>query len=231
LPNVKPPYIEAELSPEQLPDGFNYYAAGHVHEHFLCKFKTGTLAYSGCTETADYREAKNQKSFLHVKVNEKGEVNPETIELTSSRKFVIIEQDFPCISTAKITESAIQMVRENDSEGAVIIPILKGTLPAEASRGEIDIAKIRSAGEKALLVHPIVLLKESAVSDEIVRSIFESEFKDLKTKAFEYFLQIFLERYSREEAEKIAHSAFSLIEPLTRKQDEKIKQAIEELAK
>jgi hypothetical protein len=40
-----------------------------------------------------------------------------------------------------------------------------------------------------------------------------------------------LERYSREEAEKIAHSAFSLIEPLTRKQDEKIKQAIEELAK
>jgi DNA repair exonuclease SbcCD nuclease subunit len=231
LPNVKPPYIEAELTPEQLPEGFNYYAAGHVHEQFLYKFKTGTLAYSGATETADYREAKNQKGFLHVKVNEKGEVNPETIELTSTRKFVIIDQDFPCISSAKITESAFQMVKENDSEGAVIIPILKGTLPAEASRGEIDIAKIRSAGEKALLVHPIVLLKESAVSDEIVRSIFESEFKDLKTKAFEYFLQIFLERYSREEAEKIAHSAFSLIEPLTRKQDEKIKQAIEELAK
>jgi DNA repair protein SbcD/Mre11 len=231
LPSVKPTYIEAELSPEQLPDGFNYYAAGHVHEKFLCKFKAGTLAYSGCTETADYREAKNQKGFLHVKVNEKGEINPETVELTSSRRFIIIEQDFPCISSAKITESTVQMVKENDSEGAIIIPILKGTLPAEASRGEIDTAKIRSAGEKALLVHPIVLLKESAVSDEIVRSIFESEFKDLKTKAFEYFLQIFLERYSREEAEKIAHSAFSLIEPLTRKQDEKIKQAIEELAK
>jgi DNA repair protein SbcD/Mre11 len=231
LPDVKPPYIEAEFSPEQLPDGFNYYAAGHVHQRFLCKFKTGTLAYSGCTETADYREAKNQKGFLYVKVNEKGEVNPETVELTTPRRFVIIEQDFPCISSARINESAAQMVKENDSEGIVIIPILKGTLPAEASRGEIDTAKIRSAGEKALLVHPIVLLKESAVSDEIVRSIFESEFKDLKTKAFEYFLQIFLERYSREEAEKIAHSAFCLIEPLTRKQDEKIKQAIEELAK
>ena len=36
-----------------------------------------------------------------------------------------------------------------------------------------------------------MLLKESAVSDEVVRSIFESEFKDLKTKAFEYFMQIF----------------------------------------
>ncbi|MGD0070277.1 MAG: DNA repair exonuclease [Candidatus Bathyarchaeia archaeon] len=231
LPSVKPPYIEAEVSPEQLPNGFDYYAAGHVHERHLGKFKTGFLAYSGCTETADYREAKYPKGFLHVTVNEKGEVKPEFIELTSTRKFVIFEQDFSGMASAKITELATQLVKDADSEGAIIIPVLKGTLPAEASRAEIDIAKIRSAGEKALLVHPIVLLKESVVSDEIVRSIFESEFKDLKTKAFEYFLQIFSERYSREEADKIARSALSLIEPLTRKQDEKVKQSIEELAK
>ena len=231
LPSVKPPYIEAEVSPEQLPSGFDYYAAGHVHERYLGKFKDGFLAYSGCTETADYREAKYPKGFLHVTVNEKGEVKPEFIELTSTRKFVIFEQDFSGMASAKITELATQLVKDADSEGAIIIPVLKGTLPAEASRAEIDIAKIRSAGEKALLVHPIVLLKESVVSDEIVRSIFESEFKDLKTKAFEYFLQIFSERYSREEADKIARSALSLIEPLTRKQDEKVKQTIEELAK
>jgi DNA repair protein SbcD/Mre11 len=231
LPSVKPPYIEAEVSPEQLPNGFDYYAAGHVHERYLDKFKTGFLAYSGCTETADYREAKYPKGFLHVTVNEKGEVKPEFMELTSTRKFVIFEQDFSGMASAKITELATQLVKDADSEGAIIIPVLKGTLPAEASRAEIDIAKIRSAGEKALLVHPIVLLKESVVSDEIVRSIFESEFKDLKTKAFEYFLQIFSERYSRDEADKIARSALSLIEPLTRKQDEKVKQTIEELAK
>jgi DNA repair exonuclease SbcCD nuclease subunit len=231
LPSVKPPYIEAEISPEQLPEGFDYYAAGHVHERYLGKFKTGTLAYSGCTETADYREAKNQKGFLYVKVNERGQLNTECMELTSTRKFVIFEQDFSGMATAKITELATQLVKEADFEDAVIIPVLKGILSVEASRAEIDIGKIRRAGEKALLVHPIVLLKETAVSDEIVRSIFESEFKDLKTKAFEYFLQIFAERYSREEAEKIAHSALSLIEPLTRKRDEKIKQAIEELAK
>jgi hypothetical protein len=44
-------------------------------------------------------------------------------------------------------------------------------------------------------------------------------------------LQIFNERYGREEADKIARGAIALIEPLTRKQDEKVKQAIEELAK
>jgi DNA repair exonuclease SbcCD nuclease subunit len=229
LPSVKPPYIEAELSADQLPSDFNYYAAGHVHERYLEKFKTGLLAYSGCTETADYREAKYPKGFMHVRVNEKGEVDPEPIELSSTRRFIILEHEYSGMASSKITELTAQQVKDNDSEGAVIIPVLKGTLPVEASRSEIDIGKIRSAGEKAMLVHPIVLLRETVVSDEIVRSIFESEFKDLKTKAFEFFLQIFSERYSREEADKIARSALSLIEPLSRKQEEKVKQTIEEL--
>jgi hypothetical protein len=106
---------------------------------------------------------------------------------------------------------------------------LKGTLPPEASRSEIDIAHIRTAAEKALLVHPVVLLRESEVSEEIVRSIFDSEFKDLKTKAFEYFLQIFSERYSREQAERVARAAVGLIEPLTQKQEDKVRQTVEGL--
>ena len=51
----------------------------------------------------------------------------------------------------------------------------------------------------------------------------------MKTKSFEYFLQIFSERYSPEEAEKIAKAAVNLIEPLTKKQDEKVRQILEEL--
>ena len=232
LPGVKPPYIEAELSPEQLPDGFGYYAAGHVHERFLGKFKSGFLVYSGCTETADYREGKLQKGFYYVQVDEKGEIKPVFMELSVPRKFVVVDdQDFSGMASAKITEIAVQMVKSYDQENAVIIPVLRGTLPAEASRTEIDIGKIKSAAEKALLVHPIVLLKESVVSDEIVRNIFESEFKDLRTKAYEYFVEIFCGRYSREEAEKIAHGALGLIEPLTKKQEEKVRAAIEELAK
>lgn len=230
LPSVKGPF-EAEILPEELPNGFCYYAAGHVHERFVGKFKDGILVYSGCIETVGYDEAKYPKGFFHVKVNEKGEAAPEPIDLSSPRRFVLAEQDFTGMSSAKITELAIQMVREADEEGAVVIPVLKGTLPAEANRTEIDIAKIRCAGEKALLVHPIVLLKETSVSDEIVRSIFESGFKDLKTKAFEYFQQIFADRYGKEEAEKNSKAALNLIEPLIRKQDEKVKQVIEDLVK
>ena len=231
LPAVKGPF-EAEILPEELPDGFCYYAAGHVHERFLGKFKDGILVYSGCTETVSYDEARYPKGFYHVKVDEKGQVHPEVVELSSPRRFIIIdEQDYSGMQSAKITETAAQLVKDAEAEGAVIIPVLKGTLPAEASRTEIDIAKIRNAAPKALLVHPVVLLKETAVSDEIVRSIFESGFKDLKTKAFEYFVQIFSERYGKDEAEKIARNALSLIEPLTKKQDDKVKQSIEELAK
>ena len=229
LPSVKPPYIEAEASPEMIPEGFGYYAAGHVHKRYMGRFKGGLLVYSGCTETVSYDEAKDQKGFFHVTVTEKGEFSPSFVELESSRKFVVLEQEFSAMNSAKITEQAVQEVKASDEEGAVIITVLRGVLPAEASRGEIDVAKIRGAAEKALLVHPVILLRESAVSDEIVRSIFESEFKDLKTKAYEYFLQIFSERYSREQAERIARSALSLIEPLTRKQEEKVKQTIEEL--
>jgi DNA repair exonuclease SbcCD nuclease subunit len=229
LPGVKPPYMEAEAPPELLPDGFDYYAAGHIHETGTCRFKTGLLAYSGSTETVSYDEAEHKKGFFHVKVNAKGEFQPEFIELRSPRKFKVIEQEFQSMPSAKLTDMAVQLVKNADEEGVVIIPVLKGVLPAEASRAEVDVTRIRSAAEKALLVHPIVMLKESAVPDEIVRSIFESEFKDLKTKSFEYFLQIFSDRYSREEAEKIARAAIALIEPLTRKQDEQVRQAIEEL--
>jgi len=229
LPSVKPPYIEAEASPELLPEGFDYYAAGHVHVPYKEKFKKGLLVYSGSTETVNYDEAKTRKGFYHVKVDEKGKVSSDFVELESSRKFVVLEQDFTGVAPSKITELTVQLVKGAEEDEVIIIPVLKGILPAAASRAEVDVAQIRSASEKALFVHPLVLLRESEVSEEVVRSIFESEFKDLKTKAFEYFLQIFSERYSRNEAERIARIAVSLIEPLTKKQEEKVKQTIEEL--
>jgi hypothetical protein len=197
----------------------------------LENFKTGLLAYPGCTETTDYVEAKFSKGFYHVSVNEKGAVHPEFVQFQTARKFIVLDQDFNGIIPSKISEQAVQLVKGVDEEGAIIIPILKGVLPAEANRSEVDVARIRAASEKALLVHPVMLLRESEISEEMVRSIFESEIKDLRTKAFEYFLQIFSERHTPEEAEKISHIAVSLIEPLAKKQEEKVRQTIEELLK
>jgi len=232
LPDIKPPYIEAELSPNMLPSGFCYYAAGHIHDRQQGYFKDGILVYGGCTESVGYDEAKITKGFFHVQVDEKGQVTPELIELTCPRRFIVLDEvDYSGMPSAKITEQAVQLVKDADEQDAIIIPVLKGVLPSEASRTEVDVPRIRAAAQKALLVHPIVQLKETAVSDEVVRSIFEGEFKDLKTKAYEYFVQIFADRYGKEEAEKLSHSALNLLGPLAHKQDEKVKQEIEELSK
>lgn len=229
LPEIKPPYMEAEVPPQLIPEGFDYYAGGHIHEPYMDKFKTGILVYPGCTETTEYGEANTRKGFYHVIVNEHKTAKTEFVELESPRKFRVIEQDFTGLMPSKINDQATQLVKENDSEGQILIIVLKGTLPAEANRSEIDISRIRSAAEKALLVHPVVSLRESEVPDEIVRSIFESEIKDLRTKAYEYFLQVFSDRHGRVEAEKIAQTAVNLIEPLTKKDEEKVKNSLEDL--
>jgi DNA repair exonuclease SbcCD nuclease subunit len=232
LPDVKPSYIEADIPSELLPDGFCYYAAGHIHNRYMGQFKSGILVYSGCTESAGYDEAKITKGFYYVQVDETGQITPELIELSSPRRFIILDNyDYTGIPSAKITEHVVQMVKEVDEADAIIIPVIRGTLPAEDSRTELDVPRIRYAAPKALLVHPIVQLKETAVSDEVVRSIFEDEFRDLKTKAFDYFVQIFSDRYGKEDADRIAHGTLGLIAPLAHKQDAKVKQALEELAK
>ena len=227
IPSMKPPQMEAEAPPELLPDDFNYYAGGHIHAPYKVPFKNGLLVYSGCTETVSYEDAETEKGFYYVEVSEKGVPELQHIKLETPRRFLVLDHDYTGLTPAKITEKAVQLVKEADEPGAVIIPILRGILPAEASRGEVDLAKIRSSAERALLVRPLLRLRETEVPEEVIRSIFEGELKDLKTKAFEYFFEIFSERYSREEAEKTARLAVNLIEPLVRKDEAKVKEALE----
>jgi exonuclease SbcD len=227
LPNITPPHIEAEAPPELLPEGFNYYAGGHVHKPCRIEFKNGILAYSGASETVYYDDAWLEKGFYHVQVNTKGKAELQHIKLESPRRFIILKEDYSGMTPAKISGAAVRQVEENDEEGVIIVPILEGNLPAEANRSEIDVTQIRNAAKKALLVHPVIRLRETEVPEELVRSIFEGELKDLKTKAFEYFLQVFSERYPRDEAERIARLSLNIMEPLTQKDGGKVKEELE----
>ncbi|UCH31991.1 MAG: DNA repair exonuclease [Candidatus Bathyarchaeota archaeon] len=228
LPNVKPIQMEAEAPPELIPEGFDYYAGGHVHKPSKRDFKSGILAYSGSTEVVYYDDSMPKRGFYHVKVNEKGHAECQHIKLEKTRRFSIFKIDYSGMVPSRISEAVVRQIKEIDDEDIIIVPILEGTLPAEASRSEISVTAIRNAAKKALLVHPIIRLKETEIPEEVVRSIFEGELKDLKTKAFEYFLQVFSERYSRDEAENIARLSLNLIEPLTRKDEAKVKEKLEE---
>lgn len=227
IPRLTPPQMEAEASPEMLPDGFNYYAGGHIHKPSKISFRSGLLVYSGCTETVNHDDAKVDKGFYHVKVNQKGVAKLHRIKLETPRRFIVLERDYTGSTPQNITKMAVQAVKEADEAGAVIVPILKGALPVEAGRGEIDITKIRNAARKALTVHPLVRLRETEITEELIRSIFEGELKDLKTKAFEYFFEIFRDRYAQEEAERAARLAVDLLEPLVGKEEKKVKETLE----
>ncbi|UCH69940.1 MAG: DNA repair exonuclease [Candidatus Bathyarchaeota archaeon] len=230
IPRVSHPQMEAEARPELLPESFNYYAAGHVHVPSKSPFKNGLLVYSGCTETVSYEDARVEKGFYYVKASEKGAPKVHRIKLETPRHFIILDEDYTGLTPSKITEKATRFVRKVDEAGAVIIPVIRGVLPAEAGRWEVNLTRIRSAAEKALLVRPLLQLRQTEVPEEVVRSIFESELKDLKTKAFEYFLEIFSERYAREEGEKIAKLAVGLIEPLAKKEEPKVREKLEEFS-
>jgi len=228
LPYVDKPYqMEAEASPEIMPDGFNYFAGGHVHKPSKNKFKNGLLVYSGCTETVSYDDAQVDKGFYHVEVDEKGVPTLNRVRLESPRRFVVLDPDYTGMLPPKITNEAVKLVKENDLEGAILVLVLKGTLPSEVNRAEVDLTRIREAAKKALYIYPISRLRETEVSEEVIRSIFEGGLKDLKTKSYEYFIQIFSERYSREQAEKIARLAVDILEPLVRKDEDKVKHEME----
>ncbi len=229
IPAIKPPKMEAEAKPENLPKEFNYYAGGHIHKPYKSNFNKGILVYSGGTETASYNEAQIQKGFYHVKVNKNGKAQIERINLETPRKFVVLEQTFTNVTPQKITEAVEQNVRNNDQPNSIIVPVIKGVLPKEATRGEIDLSRIRNSAEKALLVHPVLRLQETEISEEIINSIFGGDMKDMKTKSFEYFLEIFSENYSHEQSEKIARLAVNLLTPLVEKKESKVKEKIEEL--
>ena len=223
------PSTIAEASPDYIPQGFDYYAGGHLHTPWQLPFKGSLLVYSGSTETVSYEDADVEKGFYYVEVNGKDDIEINRIRLESPRRFKVLESDFTGYSPRRITEKAAEIVKENDEPGVILIPVLKGTLPAEASRSEIDLARIRNAAEQALLVRPVILMREESLPPEIVQSIFQSNIKNLKMKAFEYFNEFFSKRYGKKRAEKIARLAVELVQPLVKGDDENVKSLLEEI--
>ncbi|MFQ6095878.1 MAG: exonuclease SbcCD subunit D [Candidatus Bathyarchaeia archaeon] len=220
--------MEAEVTSDLLPEGFNYYAGGHIHSPVQVSFKGGVLVYSGCTETVSYEDADVEKGFYHVEVDEEGIPHIQRIKLETPRRFIVLDDDYTSLRPDRITELAVQSVRRYDEPGVVIVPILRGVLPVESSRREVDLARIRNAAEKALLVRPILQMRETAIPDEVIRSIFEGKLEDLRAKAFQFFFQFFCQRYPKDEADRYARLALDLIPSLTQDEEDKTRKILED---
>ncbi|RLI34358.1 hypothetical protein DRO55_06610, partial [Candidatus Bathyarchaeota archaeon] len=219
----------AEAPPDLIPEGFNYYAGGHIHTPWQIPFKGGILVYSGCTETVSYEDANVRKGFYYVEVGGDGDLDIQRIRLESPRRFIILDDDYTGLMPSRITELVVESVRRFDEPGTVIIPIIRGIRTTEATRRDVDVAKIRNSAEAALFVRPVIDLREQDIPEEVIRSIFSGELKDLKAKAFEYFVEYFSQRYPKREAEDYARLALDLIQPLIKGDEDRVRKLVEEL--
>jgi hypothetical protein len=73
------------------------------------------------------------KFQMNLAQGDYGEVSNEFVRLESPRRFVLIEHDFTGMNAARITETAVQLVKSVDQDGVIIIPVLKGTLLAKST--------------------------------------------------------------------------------------------------
>ncbi|MFQ6085040.1 MAG: exonuclease SbcCD subunit D [Candidatus Bathyarchaeia archaeon] len=234
LNHPKVPKIPDEytLSMSFLPKGFDYYAGGHVHRPLISrldgKLGGGILAYSGCTETTSTKEAEYSKGFFFVKVDKRGGLNLKRIELKGPRRFEVIEIDATGRKGSEITKLGCDAVKRLDGKGKVIVVILRGELPPDVRKMEIDSAKIRRSGRRALHIKVSNQMKERGMTEEQKRRIIEGRPEDLKRRAYEYLVSV-LQSSEGERAENVARIAVDLIEPLKHGEKRRVLELLEKL--
>jgi DNA repair exonuclease SbcCD nuclease subunit len=128
---LKEIFPEFEISIKDLPEGFDYYGAGHVHKRreFRHPETSAPICFPGSTETTDFSEADEEKGFYLIEINKK-EVGLEFVKLRAGRPFVNLPQiDCTDKDPEIIVTEAIQLIKKHAKEGAVVRLNLAGKMP------------------------------------------------------------------------------------------------------
>ncbi|MBW9221267.1 DNA repair exonuclease [Methanothermococcus sp. SCGC AD-155-M21] len=129
------PIYEIQLN--DLPQGFKYYAGGHIHQRILKKVNNedingnnndGVLAYSGSTEIINYDEyedyEKNGKGFYLI------DLSGKDFDINDVDKINIKCRDFIINKNIKDDKSLMELIEELEtkSKPVVICSVVKGLL-------------------------------------------------------------------------------------------------------
>lgn len=89
--------LQYELEIGDIPDNFNYYALGHLHNYICDDFGNGKLVYPGSTETWNVNELidlkKNGKGFVVVDLDGP-KVDIKRIQMDVPREFIVKTIDY-----------------------------------------------------------------------------------------------------------------------------------------
>ena len=91
---------ENEFEMETIPEGFDYYAMGHLHARITDKFKNGVLSYPGSTEIRRIDELssynRDGKGYNLVTFDDGDEkVSVEYVNIELERKIIIEDVEYP----------------------------------------------------------------------------------------------------------------------------------------
>lgn len=121
------PYEGAwQIEEEDLPDGFNYYALGHIHTRVIARVKDGVLAIAGSPDIIKYDEIegynKYKKGAFLVDLSKKDvEINPINVDIRP--------QEIVTLHTEKIDEEILSLTSKYSSykKKPIVHIVLEGT--------------------------------------------------------------------------------------------------------
>jgi DNA repair exonuclease SbcCD nuclease subunit len=83
--------FNCEFELDTIPEGFDYYAMGHIHKRITDTFKNGIMAYPGSTDIKDKGEIQeyknNGKGYTLLTIDE--DIQTEYVNFELERKFIV----------------------------------------------------------------------------------------------------------------------------------------------
>lgn len=198
--------FQYELEIADLPESFNYYAMGHLHNRIIDEFGEGKLVYPGSTEiwrsneVRDYK--KKGKGFYIVDIsgtNDGDNFEIESIDIELPREFI-----FKNIEYKKIDSELINLERHVSSLNKK--PIVNVTVEKGSFNSANAYKKLNNSLSKFTL-----MLKPSFKTDDLIKE--EKQINDNKSLEPKNLL---FERLKSFDNEDISNLAIDLLNSLSR---------------
>lgn len=207
-----------DLETDNLPKGFDYYAAGHWHGHREnIKYDNGIIQYPGSLEYCDEKEIVDNpnRGFYVVEYNENG-INSIEYKIIKTRSKQIFTAKADGKTAQKIEEDALNHLYKNN--GDILVIKMEGEINGRIS--ELNTLKIKKTAYD--MGYSYVSINKSRLSDKETAP----ELDDIKNKELSSIEYEFLKKKGYNEKEiKIARYLMDS----TEKDGDKIKKEIEQI--
>ena len=220
------PFSKDFMHVEELPEGFDLYVDGHIHNRVEMKCHGKPFLIPGSTVLTQLKEGEQEEKGFFVFDTEK---KSYTFHKISSRKFVMLKVDVSGEDPSRVMESIEKKIKEvvaSGTEKPVIRVELKGRMKDGFKASDLDVSKVPASHPDA-----IVEIGRGSVVEEEGKDAVELQSGMLGNLSIrDYGVGIFLEKLKANGYSlKVSPSRLFEILSSDGKKDAAVSKAIEEL--